>query len=55
MQIMKNYDDLSHEVEKRYKKRDHKKRKRMAIQGKQVFALQQMMEKTKGQRVQKLK
>lgn len=52
---MKNYENLAKKVEKKYEQRDRKKRKRMNVHGKQVFALQQMMQKTAGQRIKKIK
>ena len=52
---MKNYENLAKKVEKKYAQRDRKKRKRMKVNGKQVFALQEMMQKTAGKRIQKIK
>lgn len=52
---MKNYDALGINIEKKYARRDRKKRPRMTVHGKQIFDLQKMMEKSAGQRIQKLK
>lgn len=52
---MKNYEDIARDTEKRYARRERKKRPRMTVHGKQIFALQEKMAKTRGQRIQKLK
>lgn len=52
---MKNYEDLGINMEKKYARRDRKRRPRMTVHGKQIFALQQMMKKTAGKRLQKMK
>lgn len=44
---MKNHDKIESEVEKRLQAKDQKKRKRMKVHGKSVFALQHLINKSK--------
>jgi hypothetical protein len=40
---MTNYDSLEKTVEKKYNEKDHRKRQRMKVSGKNVFKLQQLI------------
>lgn len=49
-----NHDHLEHDIEKKYAKRDTKKRAKMKVTGKSIFVLQKLMEQGKTKRIQKL-
>jgi hypothetical protein len=41
---MKNHDTIEREAERAYRQKDRKKRKRMKVSGKSVFALQKLID-----------
>lgn len=49
-----NHDHLEHDIEKKYAKRDTKRRAKMKVTGKSIFTLQQLMTQRKAERAQKL-
>lgn len=42
---MKEHDTIEHELERRLKEKDRRKRKRMKVSGKSVFTLQRLIDK----------
>lgn len=52
---MKNHDKITAEVERKYREKDRRKRKRMKVSGKSVFALQKIMSTNIEKKLLKLK
>jgi len=51
---MDKYNHLEKKVEKKYARRDKKKKPKMKVSGKSVFQLKKLMEKNKGKRINKI-
>lgn len=51
---MKTYDKIERHIEKQFREKDKRKRKRQRVSGKSVFTLQKLIQKTHGRKLQKL-
>lgn len=53
--MMKNHSKIERAIEKKYRAKDWRKRKRMKVSGKSVLVLQRLMEGSIEKKIRKLK